>query len=80
MKHVSDLLDRSDVGRYGKECRASSGCAGESLTRAEQDVDWGDGRVGRTAMKLSLVGWYPLGSPDWAEHRVQAALKADSRT
>ena len=43
-------------GDMQRECSASSGCSGESLTRAEQNVDWG-GRVGgKTATKLSLVG------------------------
>lgn len=38
---------RTDVREICKEeYSASSGCAGESLTRAEQDVDWGGRRVG----------------------------------
>jgi hypothetical protein len=49
------------VREIWRECSASSGCAGKkSLTRAEQDVDWGVSRWEVTATKLSLVGRYPL--------------------
>ena len=41
MTDVSLSIARSDVRERWKECSASSGCVGESLTRAEQDVDWG---------------------------------------
>jgi hypothetical protein len=39
---------RTDVkGDLQRECSASSGCVGESLTKAEQDVDWGRASSGR---------------------------------